>query len=168
MALGEFATGVTIMAAFLSGAWVLGSYVVENLRQKTNLIVGLYQQYFAKEMMQARLRAWFALARYNKSRPVKFYAIWSNQEIAEDVDALYRVLAFYHSLYVLDKLGRLHRGLAKEFFSYQFAHWSRQFRPLVEDTMRYDDDQPELLRAFGKRLQWLGRHARIYDPVEDA
>jgi hypothetical protein len=164
----ELAAVTAIGGTLFSAAWLIGRLFVNRIIEKTNLCVQLHETYFSADMVEARNVAWHTLERENITRPFKFSTFWANKENGDSVAATNRVMAFFYRLYVLDSLGKINRRLARRLFSYQYAHWRVQLKPLVQDTLRYDQDHPDLFIAFSKNnLRWLKKGAQIFNPSGD-
>jgi hypothetical protein len=158
----DVAALTAMVGAIFSGAWVVGKVLVDRSRQRVDLCMQLYQQYFSDDMANARRRGWFVVTQMAMKRPCRMSDYWADPEIAPRYVDVNRVMAFFYALQTLDAMGRIDRRLARRFFGYQYAHWSRHLEPLVDDTLKHDRDHPEVLEAFsGGGMAWLKDDAHI-------
>lgn len=77
---------------------------------------------------------------------------------------LYRVAAFWHSLYVLYKADEAEKPLAGHLFRYEFAYWARQMKWLVHNIKQKDSRFPDVLDPF-LSTDWFVEAQPLIDTV---
>lgn len=120
-------------------------------QEKSNLTIELFNAWHSAEMYRYRMTAWSWLHDAYKDSLVPYHRLFCKRGLrdnAEAVEAVTKILYFWHLYYVTKKNALSAQEIRTELFQYQYAHWLTALRPLYERTVEDGTDSPEWLAMF--------------------
>jgi hypothetical protein len=150
------------LAIFTAILGALSAYFVRRRFERIAATIKQFEFYHSDKMVEARAKAWDYLEseEYTKDpKPLDWF--YSKEGIGKEGEykAIVQVLYFWYLLSVLHEQGDIVPGLARKLLSYQYRHWKRALKPLLEAT-KQREDQPECLAIMdsgdkGGSMAWI-------------
>jgi hypothetical protein len=129
-------SALSAIVSLLVAALALTITVRNRQTEKIRITRDLYQYFFSNDMLKSRDIAWFWIDKLRDTKSMlSFEQMWRDELLCENFAHLHRILAFWHSFYVLYRRGQLNRHLAEQLLGYEYLYWADQLTPLVVKTV---------------------------------
>lgn len=134
-------------------------------QEKSSLTIELFNAWHSAEMYRFRKKAWTWLNDAYKDNPVPYHRLFCKSGMRynpEEVEAVTKILYFWHLYYVTKKNSLSAQEICTELFKYQYVHWLTATRLLYEETIKDGTDSPEWLVMFeDEEITWQDGVANI-------
>ena len=144
-----------LLAAFVAA---IAAKRLASPQEKSSLTIELFNAWHSAEMYRFRMKAWSWLNDAYRDNPVPYHRLFCKRGLRDNpeaVEAVTKILYFWHLYYVTKKNALSAHEIRTELFKYQYVHWLTALRPLYEITVEDGTDSPEWLAMFeDEEITW--------------